>query len=304
MRIALLGSAGFIGRHVVEALRDGRGHRVVAIDRSAERGSTVGTDHFIEWTPDAIREAVLAAAPRLIIHLAESTARAPGIEAVHAVIRQNLVPAAAVVEAASRCGQPPRIIYLDTGLSYGDNPGPYVETMAPRPANAYALGKLWVVSLLQMASRTAGVDFTILRVSVAYGPGQRPAMFIPSLISSLLRDEPFEMTSGEQLRDFVHVDDLTRAIVAAAESEAARNEILNVASGQPVLIRDAALRIARAAGKSESLLRFGAKAATPDDPTDYRFDISRARRVLGWRPSVDFDDGIRSTLAWYRERLP
>jgi nucleoside-diphosphate-sugar epimerase len=171
-RILVIGSSGFIGRHLLRALRGSDTFEVLTLNRRSDSRSGKGADLAVEWVPASIQDAILEVTPRLIIHLAEARSRTFGLSGVLASVQQNVAPAVAIVEAACRCEPHPRIIYLDSGLSYGDNPSPYLESMEPRPMNGYTLGKQCVVSLLQMAARTAQVDHTVLRASVVYGPEQ------------------------------------------------------------------------------------------------------------------------------------
>jgi nucleoside-diphosphate-sugar epimerase len=301
-RVLIVGSSGFIGRHLLRALRTTDSFAVSTLNRKKKSRNASGADVVVEWEAGAIQDAILAVEPDIIVHLAEARSRCFAIAGVLGSMEQNVVPAVAIVEAASRCRPRPRIIYLDTGLSYGDNPRPYSEWMEPRPMNGYALSKHYVVSLLQMAARTTQVDHTVLKVSVVYGPEQSADMLIPSLIVNLLRGIPFEMTSGDQTRDFLFVEDLVRAIILAASSDSCCNEILNVASGQSWSIRQVARLVAHAVGKSEELLLFGRKSRPAHEPTDYRFDISKIRRILGWVPTVGLEEGVLQTVDWFMKR--
>jgi nucleoside-diphosphate-sugar epimerase len=107
-------------------------------------------------------------------------------------------------------------------------------------------------------------------------------MMIPQLVAALRAGRPFAMTAGTQTRDFVFVDDVAEAIVAAVA--AAAGVTINIGSGEELAVRDAAHTIARAVGADESLLRFGELPTRPGEALRYVLDVARAQRLLGWAP--------------------
>jgi UDP-glucose 4-epimerase len=301
-RMLIIGSSGFIGRNLLRILHGSESFAVSTLNRRSEPSLWADAGTTIEWRYEQIRESVTTAAPDVIVHLAEARSHTADVSGMKSTIEQNVLPAVAIIEAAQSCGTRPRIIYLDSGLSYGDNASPYVESMQPRPMNAYALGKLYVASLLQMAARMGNISYTILRASVVYGPEQDPDMFIPALITRLLTGKPMEMTAGDQTRDFLFVEDLIRAIVLSASSDKCCDEILNVGSGRSVAIRDVAFMIAQVLGKGRESLLLGRKQRHEHEPVDYRFDISKIKRLLGWTPAIDLHAGIERTVEWFRKQ--
>jgi len=257
MRIAIAGATGFLGGSLARALS---AHEVVPLPRGAIGSSQV----------DAL---VWAAGSRDVESLAG--------HAVHVVD-----PVAAI--AALR---PRRVIYLSSGEVYGDAPLPFCEHGEVRAATPYARAKLAGEAAVDDAARALGATAIALRLSVVYGPGQRPAMLIPQLVRALEAGEPIALTSGEQTRDFLHIDDASRAI-ALAIAMPAPPRTLNLGSGRETRVRDVCLELARLFDRDPSLLRFGTRHPRTAESPRYALDISLAGRVLGWQPKVSLAHGL------------
>lgn len=123
-------------------------------------------------------------------------------------------------------------------------------------------------------------------------------MFLPDLIITLSKGRSFRMTAGFQKRDFLFIDDLVEAIIAGLTRDCVPYDILNIGSGESVLLRDVALKVARLL-KAENLLELGVVPYRENEIMDYSVDISKVKRVLGWEPKTEFDAGIVKTIASY-----
>ncbi|HEY5944492.1 MAG TPA: NAD-dependent epimerase/dehydratase family protein [Kofleriaceae bacterium] len=178
-----------------------------------------------------------------------------------------------------------RVIYLSTGECYGDAPLPYREDGPCLGTSDYARAKLEGERALADVAPT-----TILRIGVGYGPGQAPRLMIPQVVAALRAGQPIALTEGTQTRDFVFVDDIAEAIVAAIDVGTAP-AVINIGSGIEITIREAARIIARALGAPESLLGFGQIPMRQNEAMRYVLDVTRAAEVLGWKARTSFADG-------------
>jgi nucleoside-diphosphate-sugar epimerase len=185
-----------------------------------------------------------------------------------------------------------RIVGAGTCLEYGASEQPLAEDAPLDPPTPYAAAK----AALFLALRASHQQFAWVRPFFVYGPGEDPSRFVPSVVRALLRGEPAETTSGEQRRDYLHVDDLAEAfaLIATTDIEGA----VNVGSGSAVPVRALALRIAALLGRPD-LLRLGARARPVGDPDLIVADVARLRG-LGWRPTVGLEEGLRGTIDWWR----
>jgi nucleoside-diphosphate-sugar epimerase len=174
------------------------------------------------------------------------------------------------------------------------------ETQTPtRPSTTYGQCKLALNQWAAALGRERGVRVAWARLFWLYGPREAPSRLVPSVAQSLLAGAPATCSAGTQVRDFLHVDDATDALVALATSDLTGS--VNVGSGEPVAVRDVASHVARACGRPE-LVRFGARATPAGEPPHLVADVGRLRDELGWRPRVELVAGLRETVNWWRAR--
>ncbi len=252
VRVAVAGARGFIGGKTARHLA-AAGHEVVAFDREgAPRDTQVDA---LVWAAGA---------------------REPDLDANRAVH----VHAAQLAIAAM---QPRTLVYLSTAEIYGGAPVPFREDGAIDPRTPDAIAKREA----EVALRAPSV--VILRPGVVYGPGQAPRMLIPRVLEALRANAPIALTSGEQTRDFVFVDDLVELIARALTAPAGT---YNAGTGVETTIRQVCLLLA---GDRADLLRFGALPPRPDDQARYVLDPAHTHAALGWRARTALALGLRNT---------
>jgi UDP-glucose 4-epimerase len=246
------------------------------------------------WRCDLLAEGALAELGALrafdaVVHLA-------GLLPTEAAARRDLfaVNVGGTSAVLKRLAGPAcQVVFFSTGLVYGNQRGPFVEETPCQPLDAYGQSKLAAEALVLAWGRATGSPVTVLRPSVLYGPGAPAGMLLEALLAALARRAPFPMTGGEQVRDFLHVEDAAAAVVQVIEGRAGGT--WNLASGDSRTVRDAVELVARVAGRPE-LVRVGALPYRGDEVFDYRLDPSALQRATGWRPLVPFSDGV--TALW------
>jgi nucleoside-diphosphate-sugar epimerase len=152
-----------------------------------------------------------------------------------------------------------------------------------------------------MLHRTEAFPATTLRLFLTYGPGQNGRRFLPQIISGCLQDKTFPVSAGGQLRDFCHVRDTVAAVFAALQSPAARGEVINIGSGKPVSIRKMIELVQALVGSGRP--EYGAIPYRAGENMELYPDISKARRLLDWRPKVELEIGLQETIRWVKEQL-
>lgn len=192
--------------------------------------------------------------------------------------------------------------FVNIGSSdeYGAAPAPQMETQREAPISPYSLGKVASTHFLQMLHRTENFPSVTLRLFLTYGPGQDSRRFLPQIIKGCLEGRPFPTSAGQQLRDFCFIQDTVYAIFAALTSAAARGEVLNVGSGNPVSIRQMIETVRRLIGGGAP--QFGEIAYRSGENMELYADISKAMLLLGWKPRVSLEDGLRETIQWIRRQ--
>jgi UDP-glucose 4-epimerase len=208
----------------------------------------------------------------------------------------------AVLDAARRAGVR-RVVYAASSSAYGNDPKmPKRETDLPAPISPYAAAKLAGEAYCQAFAATYGLETVALRYFNVYGPRQDPgseySAVIPKFVAAMLAGErPTIFGDGRQSRDFVYVADVVAANLAAATSPKAAGRVLNIATGRQYSLLELVASINRALGTNVEPAFAPARAG---DVRESVADISAARDALGYRPQVDFDEGLRRSIDYYR----
>ena len=306
-RVLVSGGTGFVGSHLVRRLH-GEGAEVHLLVRPTtapwrlgelvpELSLTLGEI----VSPDDVRTVVRAARPEIIVNLAGMRRLDRGIGMIDTSVdvnlrgTLNLAKAVQAENVALRC-----FLQIGSFEEYGSGPVPFDEEQRERPVSPYSASKVAATQFCQMLYRTLRFPAIVLRSCHLYGPAQDPDMLIPLIIAHCLHDVNFQMRSGDQTRDLGYVGDMVEAFVRAAGCPDAVGEVINVGSGREYRIRDVAEAIVKATG-SRARVEVGAVPVRPAEVQRTFGRIDKARRLLGWSPKVDLDDGLRTTIAWYRQ---
>ena len=299
-RVLVTGGGGFIGGHLCRALQAG-GADVQAWVRpgsgAARRAWLPGVD---VQEVDVRDEAALASAierrpPDRVFHLAGI--RLIGNHAGNlATMFQTQVQGTLHL---LKCLRPEvRVVVAGSCEEYGPAATPFDEQRPALAQTSYAVSRLAAtLACLSLAAPAV----CVARLSVVYGPQQVGEMFIPSLLSACAAGREFSMSSGEQTRDFLYVDDAVRALMMLAETPAAMQQVVNVGSAVECTVRQVAEHAARLAGHAD-WLRIGAIPSRPGEASRYVCAIDRMRQLTGWQPQVGLEEGLARTLAWWREQ--
>jgi UDP-glucose 4-epimerase len=298
MRVLVTGGSGFIGSHVVDKLR-ARGYEPVIYDLRPSPWHEPGTvDTVLGSITD--REALERA-----LHSCDAVAHLAAVADVNDVHaspedaeRVNARGTVAVLEACRRTGVK-RIVYASTIWVYSDCVEDEVdeETLLPAPSHLYTSTKLAGELYCKAYQELYGIDYTILRFGIPYGPRAREAAVIPAFVGKALRGEPLTLAGdGGQSRRFVYVEDLADG-VAIGLDEAASNRVYNLASDENVTIKQIAVRVQELMGDVEIV-------HTPARPGDFGGKVvcsQRALRELGWSAATPFSEGVRRYVEWRLE---
>jgi nucleoside-diphosphate-sugar epimerase len=302
MRYLVTGAAGFIGSQLLRTLLE-RGH------------DAVGWDAFTDYYNPALKEENARGLPveRLdlvddelalggfdgVFHLAGQ----PGVASFGAVfpvyVRQNVLASQRLFEAAAEAGT--RVVFASSSSIYGDAAAyPTPEDTVPRPIAPYGITKLACEHLARAYERELGLEVVTVRYFTIYGPGQRPDMALPVIISCILDGRPFELHGdGAQSRSFTYVDDAVDATILAMES-GEPGAVFNVGGGEEVSMLHAIELLGRISGRRLELVaaprRLGDQRRTAADTT-------RIREALGWSATTSFEDGLEAQWRWAAARV-
>ena len=295
MRVLVTGGSGFIGSHVVDKLRL-RGHEPVIYDLRPSPWHEPGTvDTRLGSITD--REALERA-----LHSCDAVAHLAAVADVNDVHaepedaeRVNARGTVAVLEAARRA-EVKRIVYASTIWVYSDCHEDAVDedTLLPAPSHLYTSTKLAGELYCKAYQELYGIDYTILRFGIPYGPRAREAAVVPAFVGKALRGEPLTLAGdGSQSRRFVYVEDLADGVALGLE-EVASNRVYNLASAENVTIKQIAENVKQQLGDVEIV-------HTEARPGDFGGKIvcsKRAERELGWTAATPFSEGVRRYVEW------
>jgi len=303
------GGAGFIGSHLCEELIR-RGERVRVVD-SLITGKRENLAHLpqVEFLQgdladiDVARRAVQGI--EYVLHQAAIPSVPRSVEDPVTSNRANIDASLSVLVAARDAGVR-RVVYAGSSSAYGNSETlPKVETMPTAPLSPYALQKLVAEQYCQMFTSLYGFETVTIRYFNVFGPRQDPSSpysgVISLFISALCGDRrPTIYGDGEQTRDFTYVANVVDGVLRACHAPGASGEIINVATGGRISLKQLFETVKRKVGSQLEPIYSEPRAG---DVRDSQADIGKAERLLGYTPSVSFDDGLGRTVAWYREAM-
>jgi nucleoside-diphosphate-sugar epimerase len=298
------GGAGFIGSHIVERLLS-RGERVrIADDFSSGRRENVpaGVEVVEGDLADAAVAAKAVSGCEFVIH----QAAIPSVpRSVNDPVRSNRanVDGTLNILIAARDAGARRVVFAGSSSVYGDTPVlPKREDMRPSPLSPYALQKLIGEQYCQMFTRLYGLETVTTRYFNVFGPRQQPGSpysgVISLFIEALAEGRPPKIHGdGKQTRDFTFVGDVVTGVLSCCQAPNVAGEVINVACGGRISLLEL-IRSLQMILKTSVTPEFG--PAREGDVRDSQADIGKARKLLGFAPSVPFDEGLRQTVAWYQ----
>lgn len=187
-----------------------------------------------------------------------------------------------------------RFVQIGSSDEYGDQVAPQSEDLRESPISPYSSGKLFSTQLLQMLYRTEELPIVILRLFLVYGPGQNNKRFLPQIIEGCLSDSSFPASTGEQLRDFCYVDDISRGILMSLKNDDVKGKVVNLASGKSISIREIIELVRSIIGSGSP--EFGKIPYRVGENMALYADTTKARKLLNWVPEIEIEEGIRRTI--------
>ena len=308
VEILVTGGAGFIGSNFVRyALTAHPDWRVTTLDKLTYAGRRENLHDVIDDPrhtfvhgdiADAAVSGPLVEQSAIVVHFAAETHVDRSILAAGEFIRTDVEGTFVLLEAARRAQGLRRFVQISTDEVYGSVPtGASTETDELKPRNPYAASKAGADRLAYSYWATYGLPVIITRASNNYGPYQFPEKVIPLFVTNAIDDIPVPLYGdGRNVRDWLHVDDHCRAIDLLIE-KGVDGEVYNIGGGNDVMNVDLTDRILSELGKPTSLIK--PVADRPGHDRRYCLDTRKLRGV-GWTPAVPFEQGLRDTVAWYR----
>lgn len=300
------GGAGFIGSHLVAALRQ-RGERVRVADNlcTGTRGNLAHVDEVEILEGDLADLAFARQAVEgvdIVLHQAAIPSVPRSIDDPITTNRANIDATLNVLTAARDAGVR-RVVYAGSSAAYGNLPmQPKREDMPTDPLTPYALQKLVGEQYMQMFTKLYGLPTVTIRYFNVFGPRQDPSSPYSGVISLFIRQlfegkAPVIHGDGEQTRDFTYVANIVDGVLRAAEAGPdSAGRVINVATGLQISLNTLYTTLQRITG-TDLAPEYG--PARPGDVRESVADITLARQLLGYEPTVDLETGLRETVNWY-----
>ena len=310
MRILVTGGAGFIGsnfiHHVLQCRTD---HAIVNFDKLTYAGnlanlqSVANHPHYQFVKGDICDAPAVEKAMRgcdAVVHFAAESHVDRSIYEPAPVIQTNVTGTFTLLEVARRLSIS-RFLHISTDEVYGDiPPGAHASEDFPlQPSSPYSASKAASDLLVRSYVRTYKFPALLTRSSNNYGPYQFPEKFLPLMISNALQDQPLPIYGdGKQQRDWLHVEDNCRGILAVLE-RGRIGEVYNIGGSHVEENLSMAQLLLRLTGKPATLLRY--VTDRPGHDRRYALDFTKIHSELGWKPEISLEDGIRQTIQWYQD---
>lgn len=305
IKVLVTGISGFIGSHLARRLVEERAEVYGLVRNSSNlwriKDLKNQTDlHYADLTDfELVRKVVQGIKPQKVFHLAAYVDVSRSFEVMDEMVEVNIKGSLNLLKALDGTGYD---CFINTGTceEYGDNPVPFREEQIPNPVSPYSASKVATTMLCQMLHKTKGLPIITLRPFLTYGPGQESNMLIPSLIKKALKSEAFEMTEGEQTREFNYVDDIVDGFIKASITPGAIGEIINIGNGLEYRIRDVVEMVLKLLN-SPVKPKFGALSYRLGETWHFYCDNTKAKEILGWKPRVNLEDGLKMTINWFQK---
>jgi len=308
-RWLVTGGAGFIGSHLAEALV-GKGETVRIADSfiTGNRRNLAAAGDRAELVEGDLADPAVAARAvagmDYVLHQAAIPSVPRSVKDPATSNRAN-VDATLQLLIAARDAKVKRVVYAASSSAYGDTPTlPKREDMPTRPLSPYALQKLVGEQYMQLFTALYGLETVSIRYFNVFGPRQDPSSpysgVIALFVTALLAGKPPTIVGdGGQTRDFTYVANVVDGVLRAATAPGASGEVINVATGRQISISELAKALGEIIGVTAAPVHIDPRAG---DVRDSLADVSKAKAILGYEPTVGLEEGLRRTVEWYRNQ--
>ncbi len=297
-RVLVTGASGFIGANLARKLLESNAD-VYTLDMSTNwklEGLEIKNIMADVCDLSAVKEAVKQAEPEIVFHLA-----AYGVNQsadMQTAINVNITGTANLLSSLLD-SKIEKFVHTGTCHEYGDKQGKISETATIAPRSVYAGTKAASTSICLAYYYQHALPINIIRPFVAYGPFANPYTLISTTILHALNKKDIPLSSGNQNRDFVFVEDVAEAYILAATAKAS-GEIFNVGSGVEESIKSVVTKILEYAGNPVKPV-FGALPDRKGEIWHLQADNSKAKKMLGWQPKTGIEQGLKKTIDWFKQ---
>jgi nucleoside-diphosphate-sugar epimerase len=296
-RILITGINGFIGKNLSSYLKEEL--KCAHVFGIVRKENNVDTNIYKVDLTDikSLEKAILEIRPHIIFHLAANIKPTRDVEDLNDMIQTNIIGTTNILYIIQKNNiQLDSFVNLGSCEEYGQNVVmPFTEELLPSPVSMYSGTKSAAVSLCQMFYNLYKIPIVTVRPSLVYGPFQNDRFFIVQSIKKLLLNEDFDMTMGQQTRDFIYVDDLVKGLVEVSKSSQLRGEIVNISSGSDYKLIDVISKIHKLT-ESKSKLNIGVIPYRTSEIMSFQCSNKKMLESTEWKPTVCLEEGLLRTI--------
>lgn len=293
-RVLITGATGFIGQYCLSSLSSAKDFEIHAVSSKKEHKTDMLNVHWHQadlLDSGQVSELLSQVAPSHLLHFAWYTVPGRYWNSIENIrwVQASL----ALLRAFSQHGGR-RAVMAGTCAEYDWKYGYCSEYVTPLvPTSLYGTCKHSLQAMLNAFTQQTGLSSAWGRIFFLYGPHEHPQKLVSSVISSLMHGEPARCTHGNQIRDYLYVQDVAEAFIALL-----RNKVqgpVNIASGHPITLKDIILKISKKMNRQD-LVELGAVSTPENEPHVLIADVKRLINEVGWRPKYDLDQGLDQTI--------
>lgn len=290
-RVLITGGKGYLGSHLIDALKK---EKAQIYEFSLEPSENEREYQVDITNQEEVVKVINEIQPQIIFHLAASLDRRRDFDNYERIMNINVQGTLNLLRALQNVDYE-NLIFTSSSEVYGNNDSPFREEQALMPTSPYSLSKVYGEHLIRTFSDVYNKNYTILRLFNFYGADMSESFFIPQLIKTLRRGEDFGMTKGEQVRDFIYVDDIVDALLLSAKSEAAYRNIFNVCSGKGASMKELAQEVENKIEDGGKII-YGAIPYRDNEVWEMIGDNTKIEKVLNFKIKVSLAEGIKKCI--------
>lgn len=304
--ILITGATGFVGANLTHRLvREKQNVHVLVRPhsdmwriRSVQKKITVHRGDLSDAR--GIMRAVKRAQPEIVYHVAAHGLFLKQDEPVQ-MVTSNVLGTVHLLEALRHVATARRIINVGSIAEYDPDEPRVQEHSLLRPANAYGASKASQSFFAHYYARFHNMPIVIVRPSLLYGPYEEPRRLVPASILAHMRKTPLSLASPKPRKDFLFVEDALDAFERAATRDVAPGEIINIGAGKEYSIRDVVSAVQQAVGVRVPLQWGVIEERRWDSMRKHTYDVSKAKKILGWKASHTLEEGLSRTVEWFQK---
>ncbi|HEX3043588.1 MAG TPA: NAD(P)-dependent oxidoreductase [Bacillota bacterium] len=298
-KVLITGGSGFVGRHLVSRLLELKS-RIYVTDKvnlfAHQPEVTFFNLDVVKY--NEVKSVIHSVRPNFIFHLAAIVTAAREFNLIDEMIEVNLRGSTNILRAIDGLNDLECMINFGTCEEYGNQERQFDEVLREEPASPYAILKLTTSRFCNMFSGMFKIPIITIRPANLFGPGQAKDKFIPYTILKCLKNDPIDMTYGEQKRNFIYIDDFINGVLLIAEKERKLAQIYNIGSESSVSLRSV-VELIKQMLDSQSVINFGALNYRENEMMAFDVNIQKIIN-LGWKPEYTLLLGLKRTAQFYQ----